>query len=46
VFAPARDANGELVLVALAFGERHPRARRDVESVYQVAHRRLRPLRR
>jgi hypothetical protein len=43
VFAPARDERG-LVLAVLAFGERHPARAR--ESVYQVAHRRLRALRR
>ena len=47
VFAPAQTADGELVLVVLAFGERHPRGAGGAsESVYQVAHRRLRALRR
>jgi hypothetical protein len=42
VFTGDREADGTPVLVCLAFGLRHP-ARAWQPSVYQVAHRRLRP---
>jgi hypothetical protein len=40
VFAGAREPDGSPVLVALAFGLRHPE-RAWQPSVYQFAHRRL-----
>lgn len=41
VYRLARDADGQLVLAYLAFGQRHPAPDARRPSVYQVAHRRL-----